>query len=143
MPAGLHIKYLYHDNDIIEVEVFVGNGRFCGTARVYVGIGQLSEAGALLKGFPQRSSDIREVVLGAFGRDSAGGGVRLRFYCKDLAGHAVVEATIEADHIGKGPAESAVVLADIEPASLDIFVPQLLLLDAELNGIASLKILDN
>jgi hypothetical protein len=143
MPAGLHIKYLYHDNDIIEVEVFVGNSRFCGTARVYVGIGQLSEAAALLKGFPQRSSDTREVVLGAFGREFAGGGVRLHFYCKDLAGHAVVEATIEADHIGEKPAESAVVLANIEPASLDLFLPQLLLLEAELNGVASLRILDN
>jgi hypothetical protein len=143
MTSGLHLKYLYHDNDIIEVQVFVGNGRFCGTANVYVGIGQLSEAASLLQGFPQQSSDRREVIFGAFGRNYAGGGVRLRFYCKDSAGHAVVEATIEADHIGEEPAESAVVLANIEPASLDLFVPQLRLLEANFSGTASLRILDN
>jgi hypothetical protein len=140
MITGLDLKYLYHDNDVIEVQVFAGNNRFCGTARVYVGIGQLSEAAAVLQGFPQYPSDTREVVLGKFGRGYAGGGVRLRFYCKDSA---VVEATIESDHKGVEAAETAVVRANIEPAALDLFIPQLRRLEAEYNGIASLNILDS
>lgn len=88
MNAGLKVTYLYHDGDIIEVRIVAENASFRGSADVYVGTDGLLEATAVLEGFPKDRQDTREVVFGAAGPKFAGGSVRLKFYCKDGAGHA-------------------------------------------------------
>jgi hypothetical protein len=139
ITAGVKFTYLYHDSDVIELRIAVGNGKFSGSADVYVSRGALLEAATLLKGFPENSQDTREVVFGAFGPTFAGGAVRLQFYCKDLAGHSVLQATIEADDKEQNVAQSAVVITDIEPASLDNLLPELRLIEEKLGGSAELK----
>jgi hypothetical protein len=141
MPTAARMKCtcLYHDTDVIELRIAVGNGRFCGAADVYVGVGQLLEVSELLQGFPKHSKDTREVTLGAFGSKFAGGAARLEFYCRDLAGHAVLRATIEADYELEDASQSAVVITDIEPAALDIFLAELQLIEKDLKGSAELK----
>jgi hypothetical protein len=57
--------------------------------RVYLEIGALEEVSARLAGFPKNPADVREFILGAFGREFAGGAVSMKFYCID-AGHAYV-----------------------------------------------------
>jgi hypothetical protein len=102
---------------------------------------QLSEAAETLQGFPRDSSDTRDILFGAFGANFAGGGVRQRFFCKDMAGHTVVEATIEADYQLAEITERATVIANIEPAAVDQFVVELRRLEIELSGTAALAII--
>jgi hypothetical protein len=125
---------------LIEVRVAAGNGKFSGSTDVYVGRGQLLEAVAKLQGFPVNSKDTREVIFGAFGADSAGGAVRLQFYCKDLAGHSVFRATVEDDYGNQNTTQSVAAIVDFEPASLDRFLTDLSLIEEKLSGSAELKV---
>jgi hypothetical protein len=140
MNAGLTVTYLWHDNDVIEVRVKAENEAFRGTADVYVGAGGLLNAAALLAGFPLNNLDKRELVLGAAGKEFAGGFVRLEFYCEDGAGHAAFRATIEGDHDHRESAESAIIRVRFEPAALDAFLPQLGQVEEQRSGSASLMI---
>ena len=134
MNEGLKVSYLWHDADVIEVRVTSENAQFRGTADVYVGVGGLIEAATQLAGFPTYKRDRREVVLGAAGKEFAGGFARLEFYCTDLAGHVAIRATIEGDYGNRELAESAVVHINFEPASLDVFLLQLQQIDKEHSG---------
>ena len=78
------------------------------------------------------------MILGAFGAKFAGGAARLRFYCKDGAGHGMVEIQIEGDHSGRTVSESATMIAPIEAASIDLFLPELDLIGGRLSGSAAL-----
>jgi len=139
--SRFQVTYLYNDTDIIELRIIADNGRFCGTANVYVGMGELSNVAECLRGFPNDSSDTREVTLGAFGQKFAGGAVRLRLYCTDLAGHTTAEIPIEADYATSEVAETATVFAKFEPAALDDFLKELPELENRLSGDATLAII--
>src|SRR5271163_3556012 len=52
----------------------------------------------------------------------AGGAVSMAFYCKDAAGHALVEARIESEHGGTPKAQSALFFVPVEASALDAFV---------------------
>src|ERR1035441_7228277 len=82
MSIGLQLNYLWHDEDVSEIAVVASNGQFSGAAKTYLSIGGLAEAAEALRGFPRDLSDIRELKFGAFGRESAGGGAHLRFFCR-------------------------------------------------------------
>lgn len=142
MINGLQFCYLYHDYDIIEVRIAVGNGRFCGTTNVYVATGGLVEAARVLEGFPKDVRDSREVEFGSFGPKSAGGAVRLRFQCKDLAGHTEIRAELEDDYLSLGNVESATIFLDFEPAALDEFVVTLRRLEADRESRAELRAIE-
>ena len=74
---SLRMRYRYHDGDIVEITVSVWNGTFGGAANVYVEHEALSNAAGIIAGFPTSNNDHREVVLGAFGSEWAGGAVAL------------------------------------------------------------------
>jgi hypothetical protein len=63
----------------------------------------------------------------------------LQLYRKGLAGHVVLQVTIEADFNRKGANQSAVVIADFELAALDRFLTELQLVEENLSGNAELK----
>jgi hypothetical protein len=138
MKHGLRFEYLYHDNDIIEIRIVADNGPFRGTADAYIGRDALTDVAEGLKGFPKGSSDRREFELGGFGPTFAGGAVRLSFYTKDMAGHIVIEVTVEADNRQLDKAEHATVIADIEAAAIDQFMLELQSLEDKLEGAATL-----
>ncbi|WP_263357186.1 hypothetical protein [Acidicapsa ligni] len=133
MRPALQFTYLYHDFDLIEVRIEVENARFRGSADVYVDTHKLSEVAAKLKGFPTDVLDAREFMFGGFGSNIAGGAVHLHFFCKDLAGHPIIRARIEAFSVDlRIPSgsqidtpESTVLYVDFEPAALDVFLTQL------------------
>ena len=147
MIAGIEITYLYHDADVIEIRVVAQNSGFRGSADAYVGTGGLIEAAKVIEGFPANSQDTREVTLGAFGHNFAGGAVLLEFFCKDGAGHSTIRVTVESDErsfprpvseqIPK--LESAVLYVDFEPAGLDEFTVELKEIERTLGGSAVLK----
>jgi hypothetical protein len=138
MRTGLKVTCIWHDGDVIELRVVVENAGFRGTADVYVGTDELTNAATALAGFPIDSGDKREVLLGAEGKQSAGGAVCLQFYCSDSVGHAAFRARIEGDYGRMEVAESATVCVEFEPAALDEFIVQLQRVGTEYQGSASL-----
>jgi len=138
MEKALILSYAYHDVDILELKVSVWNGSFGGGTKVYVGRTDLGDVVETLKGFPVNPRDEREVTLGMFGEKFAGGAARLRFYCKDGAGHGMVEIQIEDDHAGGTITQSVRMIASIEAASIDSFLPELDLIGKQFSGSAAL-----
>jgi hypothetical protein len=142
MEKSLIIKYRWHDTDVVEVSVLAWNGRFAGQTNLYVGQGDLETISKQLAGFPEKPLDRREVVLGAFGSQCAGGALKLRFFQRDLADHVLVDLEMEADQQGSIDAEKVTLLSNIEPASLNRFVPELLAMSSNLCGSAELKFME-
>src|SRR5882762_6217501 len=139
MDKGLQFEVIWNDNDVLEVRIVAWNGSFGGSADVYVSIGGLKEAAEKLGGFPHDPSDTVELLFGAFGKGWAGGAVSMRFYCRDGAGHAFVDAKIESYHDQKYGAQSALLVVPVGATAVDIFVEDLRRLEADQRGIAILK----
>ena len=140
MLRGIRITYLCHDDDVIQLQIVADNGRFRGTTRVYAGIGELSDIAESLRGFPEDPYDKRQVMFGQFGRKMAGGAVRLRLYCRDMAGHPVIEVRLEGDYTAPYVAETTTAFLDFEPAALDVFLQELPKLEKQFSGYAALAI---
>jgi hypothetical protein len=136
---GFQFKVLYRDSDLVKIRVSVWNGAFGGAAEVYLGTGRLGEVAAQLRGFPKSISDTREVMMGTFGTESAGGGMSMRFHCIDRSGHAYVETKIESDRDSEGRVQSATLLLPIEAVAVDSFVDDLRRLDAGTAATAYLR----
>src|SRR5712692_8606366 len=102
MDPGFQIKVIYRDDDVVELRITGWNGAFGGAADAYVGVGDLERIAEKLQGFPKHPSDTREIVFGAFGHKSAGGGVNMLFYCPGSSGQAHVEAKIESSYDSAG-----------------------------------------
>jgi hypothetical protein len=139
LDVGLRLIAVWADVDLIQLRVYGSNGLFSGTTSVYVGHGQLAEAAALLAGVPASLRDRREVTLGSFGADSAGGAVGLSFQCSDGAGHVVVHIVIESDPVRGSTLQLANFLMAVEPAAIDVFASELLGIDSSRKGTAWLR----
>jgi len=123
--VGLQFEIIYKDVHLLEIRISAWNGSFGGSANVYVGLDQLTEVAEKLQRFPLSPSDVRELTLGAFGPESAGGAVSMRFYCGDRAGHTYVDSKIESACDPVGKAQSVFMTVPIEPAAVDSFIQQL------------------
>jgi hypothetical protein len=137
MEIGVRFEVIYDDIHLIEVRVSVWSGTFAGATDVYVGTGQLAEAAVKLQHFPRDFSDTREIMFGDFIPNS--GGVSLRFYCIDRAGHAFVDSKVESDHRRTGKRQTATLSLPIEAAAVDSFVEELRRLETHKAGTAFLK----
>jgi len=140
MKPGINIQVLWYDADVFEIRVSAWNGAFGGSVNAYVPIGGLGEAASELAGFPKSSSDVREILFGNFGPEWAGGAARIRFYCNDSAGHALVEASLESDQRNDTKVQTATLFGPVEAAAVDNFVAELKQLEAEQHGSAFLRI---
>ncbi|HEY3930517.1 MAG TPA: hypothetical protein VGL89_19245, partial [Candidatus Koribacter sp.] len=134
MDAALKAAVIWSDADVIELRISAWDGRFGGVADVYIARGGISKAAAQIAGFPTTISDTRELQFGAFGRDSAGGGARLRFYVQGGAGHTFVEIHIESDYNRSEGADSVSFRTHVEASAVDIFVQELQELEAVVTG---------
>ena len=139
MSLGFEFRVRWHDQDAIELNVAAWNGAFGGSANIYEAIGDLRSAADRLRGFPKDPKDTREVVFGNFDHKYAGGGVRLRFYCIDGAGHAYVEAVIDSNFLSGGTIQTATLAMPVEAAAVDTFVQELQRLESDLAGAAHLR----
>lgn len=136
---GLQFKVIYADDHLMQIHVSAWNGAFGGAAEVYVGIGQIEQIAGNLEGFPKDIRDAREVVLGAFGSQSAGGGLNMLFYCADQAGHTYVDLSIESEPSSTGKVQSVTCALPVEAAGIDSFVSELRRLGANRAGEAYLR----
>jgi hypothetical protein len=138
MIAGLKVAYLWHDNDVIEIQITIENTRFRATTEVYVGTDGLSSAAAIMQAFPANNNDRRRIAFGGAGKGFAGGFAQLDFYCEDAAGHTCLHSVIEDDFKNREATESAVIQVSFEPAALDTFLIELIQIERELSGSACL-----
>jgi len=141
MESGLRIHCVWHDTDLVEVGISVSNGRFSGTARAYINHDDPENAATLLETFPRTPSDTREIGFGTMDAQYAGGGVWLRFFCTDGAGHAAVEIRLNDEskpntHRWLRPAQSAHFFANVEASAIDDFVRELRAFDPYESGSA-------
>jgi len=120
----------WYDEDVVGLSVAVSNGNFSGVADLIASLDFAKEIASTLAGFPSRPGDRREVELGTFDPEYAGGGVRLAFHTTDGAGHPAVEVVVRADP-HRGPAESATFVIGLESARIDDFVLALDHMDIE------------
>ncbi|HEY4008811.1 MAG TPA: hypothetical protein VGM11_01585 [Acidobacteriaceae bacterium] len=125
MNPELVVSRLYHDVDIIEVAVSVWNGTFGGTVELYVAQDELEEVAEKLRGFPNSPVDQRDVSLGTFDPKLACGGASLRFFCIDRAGHVRLEVKLEGGHPLAKARQRVDLFANIDAASIDSFIPEL------------------
>lgn len=128
MRSELVISRLYHDVDIVEIAVTVWNGLFGGAVQLYVGQDELEKVANKLRGFPASLADEREISLGTFDPQYAGGGAFLHFFCVDRAGHAQLEVSLQSGHPLAQSRQRVELFAEIEPASIDSFIPELIAL---------------
>jgi hypothetical protein len=138
MEVGFQLERIYRDSDVVEIRVSAWNGTFGGVSDVYVGVGRLGEVAAGLHGFPSTVTDNREFTLGAFGSEFAGGGVSMRFYCRDASAHVMVESRIESSWAAGLP-QSVVLLLPTEPAAIDLFVEELRAVESNQIAVARLR----
>jgi hypothetical protein len=138
MDRCVRLAYRYHDVDLVELTASAWNGKFGGSARLYVGHGELADAAETLIGFPVNTEDTRDVTFGSFGPESGGGAMFLKFSCVDRAGHCQLQLKLESDPILQSPLECVELISGVEPAALDRFVEQLRILNSSLTGSAML-----
>jgi hypothetical protein len=122
MTSKLQIRKVWSDQDVCELEVIASDGQFAGTTRVYADRDEPRGLANALDGFPRDSADCREYVLGAFGPNSAGGGIAIRFFCADLAGHAITDIQIEDSREVAGILRTVQLALTFEAAAMDRFI---------------------
>ena len=120
---GIEFEVVWFDQDVIEYQVECSNGTFRGATRMYCAHDELSKAAEALSGFPSTTQDCRDVLLGAFEPNVAGGGISMSFRCVDSVGHAVVLVRLRTDGCrGPGEPESVCLYIPVEAGSIDSFV---------------------
>jgi hypothetical protein len=125
LDPGIRIEVIWCDEDLLEFRFQASNGRFEATVEFYEAHSASSDLAAAIEGFPRSTDDLREVVLGTRGSSFAGGGVRMRFRCVDLVGHAEVHLEVhQATGLGHEPG-TAVFSVRVEPCAVDDFVADL------------------
>ena len=122
-PA-ISIKVVYADDDLIEVDVSASNGPFAGVVQAYAALVAPARWADALAGFPLGREDSRDIMIGTFADDEAGGGASLRFAVVDGAGHCALAVRLRADRAVAAPASAAFTMA-VEPAAIDTFVAAL------------------
>jgi hypothetical protein len=125
LQNGIEFTVKWSDTDVSELWVRCSNGVFSGGANIYLTHDGLSEMARTLTGFPSGIADSRSVELGTFDPTYAGGGIRMHFYCRDSAGHAVVEVKLRRNGCAAlGEVESVALSILVEAAAIDSFLDQ-------------------
>jgi hypothetical protein len=139
VEKGINLEVIWFDQDLLEVLFSCSNGYFSGQAQIYMSHDTPSELATGLSGFPSSPADSREFELGTFNPNHADGGVRMRFFRSDSAGHAAVDVKLRGDACkALGEIESVALRIPIEAASVDSFIRQLRTIDKTMGATASL-----
>ena len=140
MRSGVEVRVTYVDEHLIELRIVASNGQFAAPVDVYASRDAPRNMAHMLLGFPARPSDLREFQFGSFAKGVGGdGGVQLRFYCTDAAGHAAVEVRVETKSLPGRGISTACFGIPVEPAAVDVFVEQLGRMSATVGDRAGLE----
>jgi hypothetical protein len=98
MGCGLKIVIVeVEDPYYLGIEIHASNGRFSGATIIRIGIDQLTEFANEITGFPSSPHDSRIYEFGEIDTENVRGYCKLRFYCIDLVGHAMVDVELMDD----------------------------------------------
>jgi hypothetical protein len=123
VKTGIEFEVFWSDLHMSELQVRCSNGRFSGSASIYVNHDDLARMAEALRGFPFHPADTRNVELGTFKPSHADGGIRMHFYCRDSVGHAVVDIRLRGDACpAMGEPESVSLRIPVEAAGIDCFL---------------------
>ena len=141
MNENVQFALLWNDNDLLKLRILAWNGRFGGTADVYLPIDGLAKAAEEIDTFPRDPDDNREIQL-----HPVKGSVTMRFFCEGEAGRSFIELWMESQHDSYECAtnvspETVRFHAPIEASAIDEFVAELRGVQANLSGVARLKLL--
>jgi hypothetical protein len=141
---GIEFEVVWFDQDVIEYRVTCGNGSFSGSTKIYSAHNDLAKAADTLSGFPSSIKDSRNIKLGAFESNVAGGGIDMDFRCIDSVGHAVITVWLRADGCtGIGKPQSVCLYIPIEAGSIDSFVAKARSIEASIGTNAYLHMADH
>ena len=141
---GIEFEVVWFDQDVIEYRVTCSNGSFGGATRLYSSHVDLTKAADILSGFPSNIKDFRNLRLGTFAPELAGGGIDMTFKCVDSAGHAVVLVTLRDD--GREAIcqpQSVNLCIPVEAGSIDSFVTKVHSIDDVVGAKAYLHMADH
>ncbi len=133
MDPGLEIKYVWNDEDVVEIRLSASNGSFAGVMEAYFGVGELAEIAESLTGFPTNHNDTRDISFGSTSMSAAGGAASLHFFCMDRTGTAFIDVSIVADPVSFDGGQRARFALPIEAHALDVFVTNLRVLEQSKN----------
>ncbi len=118
----LTIELIWEDSDLEELRITAQNSRYCGTADVYFGQGDVAALAESIRGFPKTVSQ-QETFEG-----SSGSLAKLVFQCIDGSGHPVVMVSLaESVNDNSRPLTMNRVEMELrfEPSALDEFCREL------------------
>jgi hypothetical protein len=157
MKPQLSIEAIWHDQDVLELLFRASNGRYSGTARLYIAVDGdvLFELAENLRGFPKRIDQVEEGEFGTTRQSRDGflaakskhpeqpfwaASVHLKFLCIDNKGHTAVNVTIQEDawHETEEAKGSASFQMSFEAAHVDSFADELIQLCTNKEGMATL-----
>ena len=134
---GLRLEVVWHDPEVMQLEVLAGNAEFSAATRLYCAHGALRDFAAAIAGFPSGRGDQRQVMLGDFDAGTAGGGVLISLACESNAGHSFAHIRLQSDSRDDVPA-SACFRFPVEAGAVDHFVVDLRQLNDQRTGVAKL-----
>jgi hypothetical protein len=129
---------------MVQIGIAASNGAFSGATKLYLALHspELKVLAARLSGFPTSIDQVINFDLGITDQEQPA--VRLKFYCRDRAGHTAVDIAIRRsvfdDPKPKYPPENASFTLYFVPAGLDRFVDELIALIQEDDGAAILPV---
>jgi len=149
----LSFETLYLDEDLLQIEVIASNGKYAGITTFYLNPNEteLVEFAKKLLSFPQY---IGQVVRHKFGfsqdelidlKKKGFKGVTsfvdLHFYCVDKLGHSALRINLieESWSEQEDDRDNVSLELQFDPASLDVFVQELIVLAETKKGKATLK----
>jgi hypothetical protein len=137
--SALQSKFFIQMRTFLTSNFLLGTEHLVEQRGFWVEIGGLDTLADKISGFPKGPQDSRELVLGAFGREYAGGATHLRLFCIDLAGHSYIESKIESGEESAGVFQTAIVIMPVEASAIDRFVTGLRKIEKARNGTAVLE----
>lgn len=140
MENGIRFEVIWFDVDLTEILVQCSNGRFHGTAQLYLAHDKHLHLASVLKGFPSSVHDSKTIEVGTFNPTHAGGGLRIELRCADSTGHVLADVKLRGDVCKSlGEIESVALKLCLEPAAIDTFVNQLETMGATVGASAFLS----
>ncbi len=127
MKPCIQLKKIYSDEDLVELEVTVCDGKSLFSNTVYTGIDDMQETAKELKKFREHiHGGIYDLRFGGFGSEYANGGfqARLHFY-EQGKGILYISTYQQSDYMdfkGNQVASEARIYLKTEPALFDRFV---------------------
>ena len=126
MENGIRFEVIWFDVDVTEIVVECSNGRFQGTADIYLAHDEHLDIARVLSGFRSSVQDSKIIEVGTFNPAHADGGLRIELRCADSTAHVLADIKLRGDGCkALGEIESVALRLRLEPASIDAFVRQL------------------